>query len=77
MGKQGVSGKRKKGLRTLALLDDGALDAAEVARDVLNVRLALLVVPHRRPQRTGLLKVDCAASARVPIRHNEKITHAQ
>jgi hypothetical protein len=44
---------------TLPSLDLGTLDALEVTRDVLDVGLPLLVVPHLAPQSTGLLKVDC------------------
>lgn len=46
---------------TLPGLDLSALDVSEVACDVLHIRLALLVIPDLRPERTGLLKVDCIA----------------
>lgn len=49
----------KVNLRTLSRLDLFALALAEVASDVLDVRLAGLVVEDLLPEGTGLLKVDC------------------
>jgi hypothetical protein len=42
----------------LPSLDLGALDTLKVTRNILNVSLSLLVVPHLAPQSTGLLKVE-------------------
>lgn len=49
---------------TLPSLNLRALHVSEVARDVLHVRLTLLVVPDLRPERTGLLEVDCSTLSR-------------
>lgn len=44
---------------TLPVSDFGALHTAKVTSDVLNVCLALLVVPNCLPQNSRLLKVNC------------------
>jgi hypothetical protein len=50
--------KMPKNGRTLPGLDGRVLDTAEVACDVLHIRLALRIVPHLAPQRAGLLEVE-------------------
>ena len=43
----------------MPLLDETALDATEVARDVADEVVAVDVAEDLLPERTGLLEVDC------------------
>ena len=64
---------RKREGCTLPGLDLWILNALEVTRDVLDVSLSLLVVPHFAPQSAGLLKIDCRRRRIVSHQPNNRI----
>ena len=63
--------------RTLPLLDDGALDAAEVSCNVADEVLLLGVVEDLLPKGAGLLEVDYRTGKLDEVNESDQRTYVQ